>query len=95
MLEIDDNKKIPATVCRADLLEALQPLCDLLNVTPNHFFEDLRIGNERITLLAPVPESVEDWCSDRPKGRKGVNVGGSTAWSAQLAQIVIVKVTDR
>lgn len=49
---------IPKSVRHTDLLEALQPLLDLLGVSPQEMFPPLHIGLDEITF-AIVPRA--DW----------------------------------
>ncbi len=88
---------VPSQISRADLTAALQPLCDLLNITPNRFYDEpgMQIGHGRVTFVAPSPVTPEDWDADRPPAvRAPLSVGGVFDRGTDQVQVVVVEVMD-
>lgn len=89
----DLSRHIPTEVKHQALLQALQPLCELLNITPAHILAapGIQIGSERITFAVPAPATADDWNRPHPRKRRAdVNLQVNTA--AELAQIISVRV---
>lgn len=87
---------IPVSVNQADLMAALQPLYELLRVTPNHIFDipGLQIGFGRVTFTVCSPVSEDEWAKDRPRPRVAeVDLQGQM--TSELAQVITVEITQR
>ncbi len=94
------TRTIPSSVPRAELHEALQPLCDLLGITPSHIYSatGLHLREDGIVFVIPAPVDQEEWDGPRPKSRLSrgysplaADVGAD---ALELASLIVVKVID-
>jgi hypothetical protein len=85
---------IPETVTHEQVMEAIQPLCELLNITPSHFYDKpgLTVGFNEITFLVPGVDSVEEWTKPRPASRKAELQKQGRGIAEELQQFICVKV---
>lgn len=87
--------RIPDSVTLEELTVALEPLCELLNITINHIFDvpGIQIGFRSVTFVAVAPQSAEDWAADHPASNvTELGLQNHLEGFGELAQVVSVKV---
>lgn len=66
---------IPASVTLDDLNAALEPLCALLGITPNHVYDipGIHIGHERVTFVVPAVATDGEWQAETPRAPRAAS----------------------